>query len=48
MGEAGLMALEPRAVHVTATGWYVVCAVAMVFDRYLHSERQPERFSRIT
>ena len=47
MVEAGLVVLEPQAVQVTTTGWYVVRAVAMVFDRYLHGERQPERFSRI-
>ncbi len=47
MVEAGLVELEPGAVQVTATGWYVVRAVAMVFDRFLQSDRQPERFSRI-
>jgi oxygen-independent coproporphyrinogen III oxidase len=47
MAEAGLVELEPGAVQVTATGWYVVRAVAMVFDRYLQSDRQRERFSRI-
>jgi oxygen-independent coproporphyrinogen-3 oxidase len=47
MAEAGLVDLEPGAIQVTATGWYVVRAVAMVFDRYLQSDRQRERFSRI-
>jgi oxygen-independent coproporphyrinogen III oxidase len=47
MAEAGLVELESGAVQVTATGWYVVRAVAMVFDRYLQSDRQRERFSRI-
>ena len=47
MAEAGLVEFEPGAVQVTATGWYVVRAVAMVFDRYLQSDRQRERFSRI-
>jgi len=45
--EAGLVAVEPGAIQVTATGWYVVRAVAMVFDRYLQSDRLRERFSRI-
>ena len=44
---AGLLEIEPRAIQVSPTGWYVVRAIAMVFDRYLHSDRQRERFSRI-
>jgi oxygen-independent coproporphyrinogen III oxidase len=47
MAGAGLVQLEPDAIQVTATGWYVVRAVAMLFDRYLQSDRQRERFSRI-
>ncbi len=47
MAEAGLVDLEPGAVQVTATGWYVVRAVAMVFDRALQSDKLRERFSRI-
>ena len=47
MAEAGLLELEPRAIQVSPTGWYVVRAIAMVFDRHLHSDRQRERFSRI-
>ena len=47
MAEAGLVELEPGAVQVTATGWYVVRAVAMVFDRALQNDKLRERFSRI-
>ena len=47
MAEAGLLELEPRAIQVSPTGWYVVRAIAMVFDRHLRSDRQRERFSRI-
>jgi oxygen-independent coproporphyrinogen-3 oxidase len=47
MVEAGLVEIEPGAVQVTPSGWYIVRAVAMVFDRYLQSDRQRERFSRI-
>jgi oxygen-independent coproporphyrinogen-3 oxidase len=47
MAAAGLIELDAGSVQVTATGWYVVRAVAMVFDRYLQSDRQRERFSRI-
>jgi len=45
--EAGLVAIEPNAIQVAAAGWYVVRAVAMVFDRYVHLDRQRERFSRV-
>ena len=45
--EAGLVEVEPGAIQVTAAGWYVVRAVAMVFDRYLRNDQLRERFSRI-
>jgi oxygen-independent coproporphyrinogen-3 oxidase len=47
MVEAGLVQIEPAAIQVTATGWYVVRAVAMVFDRWLQNDKLRERFSRI-
>ena len=45
--EAGLVTVEPDAIEVTPTGWYVVRAVAMMFDRYLQNDQLRERFSRI-
>ena len=45
--EAGLVEIEPGAVQVTASGWYVVRAVAMAFDRALQNDKLRERFSRI-
>ena len=45
--DLGLCTVEPGAVQVTATGWYFVRAVAMVFDRHLRADQQRERFSRI-
>ena len=47
MAEAGLVEIEPDAIQVTAAGWYLVRAVAMVFDRWLQDSAQHERFSRI-
>jgi oxygen-independent coproporphyrinogen-3 oxidase len=35
LADAGLVVLEPGAVQVTAAGWYLVRAVAMVFDGHL-------------
>jgi oxygen-independent coproporphyrinogen-3 oxidase len=43
----GLVALSDTGVQVTATGWYCVPSVAMVFDRYLQADRTRARFSRI-
>ncbi len=45
--DEGLVEREPRALQVTAAGWYFVRAVAMVFDRHLQADRTRERFSRI-
>ena len=43
----GLCELSNEGVQVTATGWYFVRAVAMVFDRHLRTDQVRERFSRI-
>ena len=45
--EQGLVELDGSGIHVTATGWFLVRAVAMVFDRHLQADRQRARFSRI-
>jgi oxygen-independent coproporphyrinogen-3 oxidase len=45
--DAGLVVVEPGTIQVTAAGWYVVRAVAMVFDCYLQGGKDRERFSRI-
>jgi oxygen-independent coproporphyrinogen-3 oxidase len=47
LAEAGLVEIGPQALQVTATGWFFVRAIAMVFDRHLQADRQRERFSRI-
>ena len=45
--EFGLVEMTPDSIQVTAAGWYVVRAVAMVFDRHLRADKVRERFSRI-
>jgi oxygen-independent coproporphyrinogen III oxidase len=45
--EAGLVEIEPGAVQITASGWFYVRGVAMVFDRNLRADQVRERFSRI-
>jgi oxygen-independent coproporphyrinogen-3 oxidase len=43
----GLVEVSDQAIQVTATGWYFVRAVAMVFDKHLRADKVRERFSRI-
>jgi oxygen-independent coproporphyrinogen-3 oxidase len=45
--EQGMVTVSDTGIQVTATGWFVVRAVAMVFDRYLQADRTRARFSRI-
>jgi oxygen-independent coproporphyrinogen-3 oxidase len=45
--EAGLVEVSDEAIQVTATGWFFVRGVAMVFDRHLQGDQVRERFSRI-
>ena len=39
--------MDAQELEVTPTGWYVVRAVAMVFDRYLQADRARQRYSKI-
>jgi oxygen-independent coproporphyrinogen-3 oxidase len=43
----GLVIVGDDAIHVTRAGWYLVRAVALVFDRYLGDSASRQRFSRI-
>jgi oxygen-independent coproporphyrinogen-3 oxidase len=43
----GLVSMASDAFRVTPAGWYVVRAVAMLFDKYLQADRNRSRFSRI-
>ena len=45
--EQGLVVVTGTGIEVTATGWFFVRAVAMVFDRYLQADRNRTRFSKI-
>ena len=45
--QMGLVEVGEQAIQVTAAGWFFVRAVAMLFDRNLHSDQVRERFSRI-
>ena len=43
----GLVTLTADAIQVTRSGWFVVRAVALVFDRHLADSAARERFSKI-
>lgn len=43
----GMVVLDDSSIQVTDTGWFFVRAVAMLFDRYLQTDRNRARFSKI-
>ena len=43
----GLVTVHDNRVEVTATGWYRVRAIAMVFDKNLQVDLDRARFSKI-
>lgn len=43
----GLVEVDDSGIQVTPMGWFFVRAVAMVFDRYLQTDRTRAQFSRI-
>ena len=47
LADQGLVTLDDTGIQVTAMGWFFVRAVAMVFDRYLQTDRTRARFSKI-
>lgn len=47
LAENGLVTLDASGIEVTATGWYLVRAIAMTFDRYIQQDQDRARFSRI-
>ena len=47
MAASGLVTLDASAVQVTASGWFLIRAVAMVFDKHLQSAQERQRFSKV-
>ena len=43
----GLVTFSPNSLEVTELGWTYIRAIAMVFDKYLHTDRSRARFSKI-
>lgn len=47
LAEQGLVSIDESGIQVTATGWFFVRAVAMVFDIHLQTDRTRAKFSKI-
>ncbi len=47
MVEPGLVELQARSLQVTTAGWFLIRAIAMVFDRHLKAAQDRRRFSKI-
>ncbi len=47
MQAQGLVAVDDAGIQVTELGWFFVRGVAMVFDKYLQTDRNRARFSKI-
>jgi oxygen-independent coproporphyrinogen-3 oxidase len=43
----GLVEVDDSGIQVTSRGWFFVRAIAMTFDRYLQSDKNRARFSKI-
>jgi oxygen-independent coproporphyrinogen-3 oxidase len=47
LADQGLVSIDDNGIQVTEMGWFFVRGVAMVFDRYLQTDRTRARFSKI-
>jgi oxygen-independent coproporphyrinogen III oxidase len=44
---SGMVHLTANSLTVTELGWFFIRGIAMVFDRYLQTDRSRARFSKI-
>ena len=47
MQAQGLLSMDSHGIEVSELGWFFVRGVAMVFDKYLQTDRHRSRFSKI-
>ena len=47
LADQGMVTVDDAGIQVTEMGWFFVRAVAMVFDRYLQTDRTRAKFSKI-
>jgi oxygen-independent coproporphyrinogen III oxidase len=43
----GFLEMDENGLQVSDKGWYFVRAIAMLFDRYLQTDQNRSRFSKI-
>nr|MDH4456625.1 coproporphyrinogen III oxidase [Candidatus Methylopumilus sp.] len=43
----GLVIVDDASIKVTSRGWFFVRGIAMLFDRYLQTDQNRARFSKI-
>jgi len=43
----GFLEMDDKAIQVTEQGWFFVRGIAMLFDRYLQTDQNRSRFSKI-
>jgi len=47
LADSGLVDLVERGVQVTTAGWFLIRAIAMVFDHHLQAGKELRRFSKL-
>jgi oxygen-independent coproporphyrinogen-3 oxidase len=47
LADSALVDLRARSIEVTVAGWFLVRAIAMVFDRHLQAAKERPRFSKV-
>jgi len=43
----GMLEIDEQGIHISSRGWFFVRAIAMKFDRYLLTDQNRARFSKI-
>jgi len=47
LAQSELVTVTERSIDVTMAGWFLVRAIAMIFDRHLRVAKEQHRFSRV-
>jgi oxygen-independent coproporphyrinogen-3 oxidase len=42
-----MLEIDEQGIHISSRGWFFVRAIAMKFDRYLLTDQNRARFSKI-
>jgi len=47
LAESGLVEVNRHSIDATVAGWFLIRAIAMVFDRHLQAAKERHRYSRV-